>query len=1118
MGVKLINMHRKPSSIIRSYINYICFYNIISAKNIFILFSFLLSISTNVIAQSDIMRFNHLTTDDGLSQSTIYCILKSSDGFMWFGTADGLNKYDGYEFVIYKNNQDDSLSISGNKIITAYEDKNGNLWFGTTKGLSLYNKDTDNFKNFYVIDDNKELIAPDRIKVLNGPGERLWISVTGGGLGLFDLNDGFVKKYIHDDKNPNSISSSNIMDIYIDSKDRFWIATTNGLNLFNVEHETFRSWFPEPGNPKSIPGTNIRAINEDSNGNIWFSCYGGGLCKLVEKDNDYEFLRFQHKPGKNILSNKLIISTFIAKHGLWIGMQNGGLDYFNTEKFTFKNYINDIHDPASLNNNSVSSIYEEENGNLWIGTYGAGVNLTSPVMPAFKFYRNIGNIQNTLSYNYVSDIFEGKDGKIWIATDGGGLNRFDRKSSNFKHYKMENSNLPNNAALAVIEDSFGEIWVGNWKGGLNKFNKKTGQFKTYTNENSGLPTNSVFELFEDSKKRLWVNSFLDDGGLVLFNRAKGYADKVYNLKNSNILDPNFKIIKEDNNGNLILGCQRGLSIFNPENETFLNLTEETHNLSDNFIMSVLVWDDSIIWVGTSNGLNRFNQNTNEIIHFYEKDGLPNNSIKALEKDDNGYIWIATNRGISKFNPKYKTFKNFGKEDGLQANEFNIRSSLQSKDCNIWFGGVGGFNVFNPKNIITNTQIPPIVFTNFQIFNKAVPIGTENFSLLKHIDELEILTLSYKESVISFYFSALNYISPEKNEYAYIMEGFEDNWNYVGNERKATYTNLSPGSYTFRVRASNNDGIWNETGKSLKIVITPPFWKTLWFRTVFVLVLLISIYIIFKIRTYKINKRNRELANINIRLNKEIEEKHRAEKEIQELNRELERRVRERTAELQSVNQELESFSYSVSHDLRAPLRSMHGFSSAILEDYADILDEQGRGYLERIATASNTMAHLIDDLLKLAKVSRSDINKENINLSKIVEDITNQLKDTYPDRNVQVQIEENLYAKGDLNLIKVAIENLINNAWKFTSKKQSAKIEFHKTEEKFGDVFIIKDNGVGFDMEYVDKLYEPFQRLHKEYEGTGIGLATVARIIKKHGGEFWAEGKVNKGATFYFTL
>jgi signal transduction histidine kinase len=352
----------------------------------------------------------------------------------------------------------------------------------------------------------------------------------------------------------------------------------------------------------------------------------------------------------------------------------------------------------------------------------------------------------------------------------------------------------------------------------------------------------------------------------------------------------------------------------------------------------------------------------------------------------------------------------------------------------------------------------------------------------------------------------------------MMEGFEEDWNYVGNERKATYTNLSPGSYVFKVKASNNDGIWNDKGRSIKIIITPPFWQTIWFRTILLVSVLVIIYIIYKIRTYKINKRNRELADINLKLNKEIEKKHRAEQAIQQLNRELEKRVRERTAELQNVNQELESFSYSVSHDLRAPLRSMHGFSNAILEDYGDLLDEQGKNYLARIATASNTMADLIDDLLKLAKVSRSNIKKENINLSKIVEDMVSQLRINFPDRDVQVQIEENLYAKGDLNLIKVAIENLLNNAWKFTSKRSAAKIEFQKIEKKFGNVFMIKDNGVGFDMEYVDKLFEPFQRLHKEYEGTGIGLATVARIIKKHGGEFWAEGKVNEGARFYFTL
>ncbi|MFC1569716.1 two-component regulator propeller domain-containing protein [bacterium] len=870
-----------------------------------------------------------------------------------------------------------------------------------------------------------------------------------------------------------------------------WLGTVGGgVNLYHPETKTFTHFKHDETNRQSIVGNDIYSIAEDIEGNLWFGCSMKGISVMRVNQNSPSFYTYR----QNIKNEEGLIHNSVRvlcpdENGMWIGTQNWGLEYFDFETKTFHHHLKKKYDPASINDNSIYSIFIDHVGDLWIGTYVGGVSVAHGTNQGFKTYQHVQDEQNCLSDNDVWEFDEDEAGIIWIATDGGGLNRFDPKNEAFRNYNSQNSNLNQDAVLTVYVDSMNDVWIGTWDGGFSRFDRSSHSFETYTTLNSGLLNNNVMDIAGDQQGNLWLAT---QYGLHKFN-IQNQSFRVYTPENSDLIFYQMEVVKVDCRGHILLGNVSGFIIFDPENETFSNYIhdpKDLNSLSNNFITSIFEEDSTTLWIATTNGLNKLNRDTQEIIRFSQNDGLPNNLIAGVELDRFGYLWVSTNGGLSRFDPKNHMFQNYTKEDGLQGNVFIKKSHLRSQSGLLYYGGTNGFNVFESGKIDYNEQIPAIAFTDFKILNFPDNEKDNHTIIEKQIYGTDSIILSHKHNAFYFEFAALNYVFSAKNQYMHRLNGFDRDWHVASTQRRATYTNIPPGQYTFQVKASNNDGIWNEDGVAAHLIIRPPFWQKSWFRILIVIMIGGLLFSGYKLRTHR----------------------------MRTYNRELEMRVKERTNQLEEANKELEAFSYSVSHDLRAPLRAMNGFSKALEEDYCEHLDTKAKDYLHRIRLASQRMGRLIDGLLKLSRLSRSEMHLHQVNLSNLVQSIVNEYQKSDSSRVVEFIIKENIYVKGDVSLLRVMIRNLIDNAWKFTCKTSNARIQFDSIELDGKIVYVIKDNGIGFDMRYSNQLFEVFQRQNIDYEGTGIGLATVKRIVNRHGGQIWAEGKMNGGAVFYFTF
>jgi len=864
----------------------------------------LISLFSGLInAQKHNINFKHISVEQGLSNGTVYSIAQGKKGFMWFGTPDGLNKFDGYDFIVYKNNALNPLSISDNNAGNIFIDKSGIIWIGTWGGgLNKFDPETDQFTNYVPVPDDPTSISDDRVQsIFQDSSGTLWFGTYQNGLNklIVSKKEGSNHKkekflvYKHDPDNTDSLSNNRVWAILEDQHRQLWVATSNGLNCFDPKTEQFIHYYYDPDNPYSLSNNLVRSLYMSHSGIFWVGTQNG----LNRFDTtSKKFTRYFFNEEQKQMFDKNTINTIVEdlKGILWVGTTNG-LYCFNPKTGAFTYFLHDARNPKSLSANEIRRVYVDRSGTIWIGTLGAGINRFNYEQEKFDHFFQDPYRMKSLSNNYIRAIFKDSSGNLWIGTRKG-LNKLitdktkgsDYRLNRFQHFKYDPEDpdsLSHNEVWCIYEDRSKNLWIGTRNGGLNKFNRTTEKFTHYLHDVEDpniLSRMGILSIYEDRSGTLWIGAYSYTGGLYSFDRSTGQFNRYeHNPDDPDSISHNeVWCIFEDHSGTLWIGTGNGLNKFNREKKKFTRyqyISDKTNHIHINRVFCIYEDKAGILWIGTDWGLYKFNNLSGKFTAFFEQDGLPNNRILGILQDNDGNLWLSTNRGISRFNTKTKSFKNFDLDDGLQSKEFNPGAYFKSSDGKMYFGGVNGFNSFYPENIKDNSHIPPIVITDFKIFDKSVKPG-EKSPLHKSITESDEIRLSYKDYVFSFDFVALDYISPEKNKYAYKLEGFDKNWIYTdASKRYAHYSNISPGKYIFRVIGSNNDGIWNKEGTSIKITIIPPFWKTLWFKLIALFLFCLIIYGFFHFKTAQIRNRAKILEHSVSERTKELqcsEEKYR----------------------------------------------------------------------------------------------------------------------------------------------------------------------------------------------------------------------------------------------------
>ncbi len=829
--------------------------------------------ATSVYGQN--IRFEHLSIEDGLSQSSVNAIMQDREGFMWFATQDGLNRYDGYRFKIYSPIPFDTTSLADNFVRHVFEDRDGVLWVGTNTGVSRRRPGEDAFVN-YAPDPNdpNSLGANTVTSVIADRRGRVWVGLRNDGLDRMDSETpGAFVHFVNDPADGTSLSENQVLRVYEATSGDIWVGTNNGLNRFVEETGQFERFFHAPGPRRPGAGNVVNTIYEHPQDTValWIGL-GNGLARLDLLSGETTRFDFDGRPVGSITRDPA------DENSLWLTGRTFGLVRFDVTTGEHVRFTHDPGKPWSLASDDNLTVYTDRSGVVWVGSFSYGLSKFDPSSGGFKHYANDPEDRNSIAGVVVWSVYEDRDAVVWtgaLGSDGSNwLNRIDRASgqvTRIRHDPNNSSSLGSGTVFSIIRDSMGRLWVGtsdDVDGGLSRLNESNGTFVRYKHERNDPGTisgNDVSWIAEDNQGFLWLATLRS--GLNRFDPRTGRSTRfVYDPDNPNGLSSNeVTFVTHDSAGRTWVGTWGGgICRFEEGSQTFACYkydARDPRTIASNFVNVILerTSEPGILWLGLSSGLDRFDTNTGEITHWSDRDGLSNNVVYGILEDDNGRLWLSTNNGISRYDVETNQFRNYGLDKGLPFLEFSAGGFHRGRSGDLYFGGLG-LVAFRPENLRENSIPPPVALTEFRLFNQPVEVGQES-PLKQALSETEEIRLKHWQKVLSFDFVALHFTHPLKNEFAYRLEPFDDDWVAAGSQRSATYTNLDPGSYVFRVKAANSDGVWNEDGASVRITIDPPWWKTWWAYATYVLLLGVAIFGTDRVQRRRVIKKEREQAHL-----------------------------------------------------------------------------------------------------------------------------------------------------------------------------------------------------------------------------------------------------------------
>ena len=1069
----------------------------IRSRQIFIYF-FILLVCSPLHSQNQSLGFKHFTISDGISNSYITDILQDKKGYIWIGTTDGLNRFDGYDFKVYKKNPFDKTTIGGNYIRCLYEDSHGNLWVGLLNGIvSKFDPKMEKFTNYSCILKESKLLGDGDISgIVEDKDGLLWIAVDRKGFVCFNPATGNFSCYESTPDNPNSLSHNATTSIAIGRDNCIWITTWGGgLNRFDPEKKTFTHYMDSVGIPDDVLCRHLKCQYHDRYGNVWVGTDHSGLyCVNI---GTKEWKQYSHINGdvKGLSHETVADIVEDAKGDMWIATLGGGICIWDRKKAEFRYAVAGKGD-WSLLTNSVTCLYQDVTGSMWVGTRN-GIHFYNSLMMKFNKY-NVKDWDEQSEDGYIFAILKNKAGQI-LVKGRNELISFDEKTNEAVFLDIMKPQYEKVRKVVMFEDSKGNLWFGFSLDVIGKYNPVKKSYEKITMRSPWkdcIPFRNVNAFYEDIDGTMWIASEI---GALNYNPQTNVFTPLFQSKDLIYPEDKVNVIVRDSYGELWLGTEGGLKRYGRDGALMANYVinpDDEKSISDNVITSIHEDKKKTLWIGTKGGLHRFNRQDDSFSLITRPDEVLGDVVMGIVEDDSNNLWISSTIGVIQFNYLSHTFRVFNENDGLQSNEFNQGVFSKGRDGEILFGGINGFNSFNPGSIKENTIVPAVYITDFQIFNQSVIPG-ENSVLKLPIGQTRKIVLKHWQSMFSFQFVALNYLSPRKNQYAYKLVGFDNQWIYTkSDKRHATYTNLPPGNYIFKVKAANNDGVWNEEGAEMEVVILPPLWKTWWAYLIYFLLFVgFFIFILY----YFVN---REKSKAKI---------------------ELERLEAKRQHEADELKLQLFA---NISHEFRTSLTLILGPLEYIMEK---VKEQNDKSLLEVMHRNASRLMRLINQLLDFRKI---EANKLSVQL--VTQDIIPFLREVFDIFQFHAEQKNITYSFSssfdkqvidfDKDKVDKILYNLLSNAFNYTNEGGHISVIVDQVEEN-GEMYVsikVVDDGVGIPADSLEKLFTIFYQANekrvKYRGGTGLGLNMTKELVHLLGGHIYVDSEQDKGSTFTVLL